>query len=215
MKLEGGLASGDVDDHSLMERVRARQPEALRLLYDRHAPALLGLCQRVVNDRAEAEQILIDVFWETWERADRYDPSRAAPCTYLTLLARSRALDVLRRKKSISRNAAKDRATTFALDATLASPELPPLSHLLAEERSQSLRDALLTLDDDERSLIEACFYEGYTHAALAAKLSQPLGTVKTRIRRGLARLRTKLRYVYDEPDPASQTASAGESETR
>ncbi len=211
---DDGLVGSNIDDHALMVRIRDRQPEALRLLYNRHAPVLLGICQRILNDRAEAEQILIDVFWETWERADRYDPSRAAPCTYLTLLTRSRALDVLRRRRAASGNAGNDRqAATFALDGTLVSAELPPLGRLLAGERSQSVRDALLSLDDDERSLIEACFYDGYTHAALAEKLRQPLGTVKTRIRRGLARLRTKLRYVFDEPGDASETACDGESE--
>ena len=107
----------------------------------------------------------------------------------------------------------------LGLDSTLASKVTAPLNHLLAGERSQSLRDALLSLDDDERSLIEACFYDGYTHAALAAKLQQPLGTVKTRIRRGLAQLRIKLHCAFDEParDPAraSETASDGQPEVR
>jgi RNA polymerase sigma-70 factor, ECF subfamily len=213
---DGSPMGSELDDYVLMARIGDRQPEALRLLYNRHSPVLLGLCLRVLKDRAEAEQILIDVFWEAWERADRYDPSRAAPRTYLTMMTRSRALDVLRRRRAALGNAGNDRsATTFALDGTLPSTELAPLNRMLAGERSESVRDALLSLDDDERSLIEACFYDGYTHAALAAKLRQPLGTVKTRIRRGLARLRTKLRYVFEEPGEASRNAGDGESKAQ
>jgi RNA polymerase sigma-70 factor (ECF subfamily) len=206
----------DLDDLELMSRIRARQPEALRFLYQRHAAALFALCVRIVNDRSEAEQLLIDVFWEIWERADRYDAARAAPLTYFTILTRSRALDVLRRRKAGSGESAPGGAfAPFELDATQASPTLPPLNQLLASERSQSVREALFSLDDDERKLIEACFFDGYTHAQIAAKLKQPLGTVKTRIRRGLARLRGRLRLVFDEPQAIAQNAADGDSESQ
>jgi RNA polymerase sigma-70 factor, ECF subfamily len=206
----------ELGDPELMGRIRARQPDALRFLYQRHAAVLFALCVRIVNDRSEAEQLLIDVFWEIWERADRYDASRAAPLTYLTILTRSRALDVLRRRKAASGESAAGGAfAPFELDATQASPTLPPLNQLLAAERSQSVREALFSLDDDERKLIEACFFEGYTHAQIAAKLKQPLGTVKTRIRRGLARLRARLRLVFDEPQAIGQNAADGDSESQ
>jgi len=205
------------DDRELMERILARQPEALRLLYHRHAPMLFALCVRILRDRAEAEQLLIDIFWEVWNRADRFDPARAAPSTYLTILTRSRALDALRRKRSAKSGALgnADSVPAIELDGTQASPTLPPLTQLLATERSQSVRDALLTLDDAERQLIEACFFDGYTHAQLAEKLKQPLGTVKTRIRRGLARLRGRLRLVFDESGTIAQNAVEGDSESQ
>jgi RNA polymerase sigma-70 factor (ECF subfamily) len=193
----------EIDDSVLMERIAARDSDSLRLLYERHAPTLLALCLRIVSDRVEAEQILLDVFWETWDRAERYDAGRSAPLTYLTLMARSRALDARRRRRSPTNADLGDESRASGRlnsNVPIDSAKSAPLNHLLAGEESQSLRDALMSLEVDERSLIEACFYDGYTHVELAAKLKQPLGTVKTRIRRGLGRLRVRLRKVFDEP---------------
>jgi RNA polymerase sigma-70 factor (ECF subfamily) len=206
----------EIDDSVLMERIAGRDSESLRILYERHAPTLLALCMRIVNDRAEAEQILLDVFWETWDRAQRYDAGRSAPLTYLTLMTRSRALDARRRRKALTTtDLGNEFRASGRLNANLPidSAKSAPLNHLLAGEEAQSLRDALMSLEADERSLIEACFYDGYTHVELAAKLKQPLGTVKTRIRRGLARLRMRLRKVFDEPFPISDGMIADESE--
>jgi RNA polymerase sigma-70 factor, ECF subfamily len=202
-------------DSALMARILAQDAEGLRLLYERHAPVLLALCLRIVGDRTEAEQILLDVFWETWNRAQRYDAGRSAPLTYLTLLARSRALDARRRLKSsavVELRFDSDATGNTARHARGQSLGSAPINDLLAVERAQSVREALLSLEADERSLIEACFYDGYTHVQLATKLRQPLGTVKTRIRRGLARLRIRLRHVCDEPIlPPSETAEESE----
>jgi RNA polymerase sigma-70 factor (ECF subfamily) len=208
----------EIDDHGLMLRIGDRDEEALRMLYERHAPVLLAICLRIVGDRAEAEQVLLDVFWETWDRAQRYDAGRSAPLTYLTLLARSRALDARRRRKSSSAMNLRDDlddAGKPGAGMAVDSPKSAPLTQLLAVEQAQSLRDALMSLEADERSLIEACFYDGYTHAQLAAKLEQPLGTIKTRIRRGLARLRVRLGRVFDEPRSATDKPVADESEVR
>jgi RNA polymerase sigma-70 factor (ECF subfamily) len=216
IEADRSAGGSDLDDAGLMERIEARHEESLRMLYQRHAAALFALCLRILTDRTDAEQILLDVFWEVWDRADRYDAARAAPLTYLTILTRSRALDLLRKRKSAVGSESRGGANkTQSLDASLASSALPPLNHLLADERSKSVRDALLSLDDDERSLIEACFYDGCTHVELAARLRQPLGTVKTRIRRGLLRLRTRLSRIYDEPSPASENAFSSDSEAR
>lgn len=205
-------------DNILMERIAGRDAEALRLLYERHASSLMALCLRIVGDSTEAEQILIDVFWETWNRAQRYDSARSAPLTYLTLMTRSRSLDARRRLKQItvadSANESQpfDRPNANSPSISMGSA---PLNHLLEGERAQSLRDALMSLEDEERTLIEACFYDGYTHVQLAAKLKQPLGTVKTRIRRGLTRLRTRLQKVFDEPLDAADGVLADESKAR
>jgi RNA polymerase sigma-70 factor (ECF subfamily) len=203
------------DDAGLMSAIRERQADALRTLYERHAPRLCALALRIVGDRAEAEQVLTDAFWQIWEHADRYDPTRAAPITYLTLITRSRALDCRRKAKPAARLVAVgDSEKLNELEGSVASEELPPLNHLLAGERSERLRDALLSLDEDERSLIEACYYDGQSPRELAESLSQPLGTVKTRIRRGLARLRTRLARVFDE-FPSQPLRADGERERR
>src|ERR1700722_9058853 len=90
--------SGNEDDFILMRRIAERNADALAILYERHAPILYGICCRIVGSDSDAEQILIDVFSEAWQRADRYDSARGAPLTYLVTLIRSRAIDHLRTK---------------------------------------------------------------------------------------------------------------------
>jgi RNA polymerase sigma-70 factor (ECF subfamily) len=218
IEVQGKSPRPEIDDSVLMGRIVARDAEALRMLYERHAPTLLALSLRIAGERTEAEQILLDVFWETWDRAERYDASRSAPLTYLTLLTRSRALDARRRRKSAQASDSNSgvRATRLSIDdASDGSAKSAPLNHLLANEQAKSLRDALLSLEDDERSLIEACFFDGFTHVELAARLRQPLGTVKTRIRRGLTRLRSRLKHLFDEPRQPQESGIADESEVR
>ncbi len=194
-----------------MAAIAARQQDAFRTLYTRYSDRLFALCLRIVGDRSEAEQILIDVFWEIWNRHERYDPARAAPFTYMALLTRSRCLDHCRRRKADpAAKALGGEQSEIAFEATVATTERPPLNQMLLDERAQSLREALGALDGDERSLIEACFFDGYTHVELADKLKQPLGTVKTRIRRGLARLRLKLCQVYGDVDTGNRGATDG-----
>ncbi len=178
------------DDHALMERVAARDPAALRRLFDRHASLVLALIVRILHDRAEAEEVMVDVFWELWDRSGRYDATRGSPLTYLTTLARSRAID---RRRSRGRAASVDR------DA--AAPAAAPLSHqpesgAVADENRALVKRALLSLDSAQREMIEYAFYDGLTHTEIAEKLGKPLGTVKTHIRQGLIRLRQSLRIT-------------------
>lgn len=178
------------DDFALMEGIAARDASALQRMYDKHSPLVLALCVRVLHDRAEAEDVLVDVFWELWDRVDRYDPRRGSPLTYLTTLARSRAID---------RRRAKGRIHPVDLDTT--SPATAPLADspetgVVADENAVLVKQALLGLEPAQRQAIECAFYDGLSHTEIAEKLGKPLGTVKTYIRQGLIRLRQSLRIT-------------------
>ena len=186
-------AVDQADDVVLMQRIAARDGAALRLLYDRYGRVCLAICVRILRDRNEAEQLLIDVFAEVWERCDRYDASRGTPITYLITLSRSRAIDRVRSRKS---------APSISLDAApgigAASDESAgPLDQTLLGERRGIVREALRKLEANQREAVELAFYDGLSHSEIAEKLHKPLGTVKTHIRQGLIRLRDQLRSQW------------------
>jgi len=173
-----------VDDYSLMEGIAQRRPEALRALYDRHAGVVLALCCRMLRDRSAAEDLLIDTFYEIWERSSRYQPHRAPPLAYLLLVARTRALDRLRSRTSESKALAPAGLAMFT----------DPLNETMLAERRASLKNALQQLEPLQREAIECSFYDGLSHGEIAEKLNKPLGTIKSSIRQGLIRLRDFVR---------------------
>ena len=207
--LNDSFASNTPDDAELMQLIARRESEALRLLYQRHAGLMLALCMRITRSRADAEDVVLDVFHEIWQRADRYDPSRASPLTYLTMVTRSRALDYRRAHPTTTSKEAADSDYLVHSNTTNTQPQSTqarsgPLGELLAGETRASVRSALGGLSPEERELIEFCYFDGMTHSQIADRTHQPLGTIKTRIRRGLARLRGRLRLVWDERPPLS-----------
>ena len=183
-------------DLALMRRIAERDPKALRELYDRHAGLIYAIALKMLKSRDESDELVTDIFWELWNRADRYDPVRAAPVTYMVTLARSRCIDRLRRSR---------RHPTTSLDAGAQQQEAPessPLADTLLAENRGLVRHALSQLDTNQRQALESAYYEGLTHSEIAEKLGKPLGTVKTYIRQGLIRLREALRKTDREPIP-------------
>ena len=181
-----------------MRAIAAGDRAALGTLYDRYSARLLGLLVRVLGDKHEAEEALVELFWEVWDRADRYDPDRGGAATYLMTLARSRAID--RRRRRASRPDA-DPARTRPVEAAEGRPggELTPLAGVLFEERAAVVRRAMDRLDPVHRNAIEMAFFDGMSHSEIADSLGRPLGTVKTWIRQGLARMRDGLRAYTRE----------------
>ena len=155
---------------------------------------VLAVCFRILRDRNEAEQLLIDVFAEAWERCNRYDPTRGTPITYLITLARSRAIDRLRSRKS---SAASSLETIDSIVATSDKSD-GPLELTLLGERRNIVRQALGTLGPQQREAVELAFYDGLSHSEIAQRLNKPLGTVKTHIRQGLIQLRDRLRSQWE-----------------
>ena len=190
------MYSSDPTDLILLQRIVARDTAALAELYDRHSRLLFGLILRIVRDRAEAEEILQDVFVRVWTRAALFDARLGGPIAWLVRIARNGAIDRLRAQRS------RDAAGGPALDESLANRTASatdirnPETVVLDAERRETVNDALVLLPTEQRRLIEAAFFEGYTHSELAARFGLPLGTVKTRIRAGIVAMRQRLEHV-------------------
>jgi RNA polymerase sigma-70 factor (ECF subfamily) len=183
---------GGGDDVALMQAVAARDPNALRALYDRYAGLVFSLALRILRNRAEAEELLTDVFWEVWSKAQRFDAARGTAITYLTTLTRSRSIDRIRSR------ATKLKLTAIeSEDASAAATGTTPAGDSMLAERRALIRRAIDQLDPSQRQAIECAYYDGLSHSEIADKLNKPLGTVKTYIRQGLIRLRESLRTVY------------------
>lgn len=181
-------------DRDAIARMAARDPGGLEALYDRHATAIYSLALRILRDAADAEDVTQEVFTQAWTQADRFDPSRGAVAAWLTVLGRSRALDRVRRRR---------RGGLADGDAAAAAiPDPGPSVELMAAAAEQvvAARTALGLLPAEQRDAIELAYYEGLTHGEIAARTATPLGTVKTRIRTGLQRIREALRVSHGAP---------------
>ncbi|HXG34937.1 MAG TPA: sigma-70 family RNA polymerase sigma factor [Bryobacteraceae bacterium] len=185
-----GAGPADVRERRCVEclqRVRAGDSEGLALLYDLTTPVLYPLVLRILGQAGAAEEVLLDVYLEVWRKAESFDRERGSAMSWLVMLARSRAIDRLR-----SRAGERKREQPLPGKDVLrgiADPE----QETLAAERRRIIVEALARLADGQREAIELAFYEGLTHAEIAERLGQPLGTVKTRIRSGMMRLRALL----------------------
>jgi RNA polymerase sigma-70 factor (ECF subfamily) len=176
-----------------MERIGRGDPQALEQLYDRHGSAVLALCLRILRDRAEAEDVLEEVFWELWQRRGRYDGERSSPFSYLMTLSRSRALDRLRFRRR------REGVWQGLPEGELPAGSAPtPFEDALLSEQRVAIERALHELPEASRRAVELNFFEGLSHREIADRLGDPLGTVKTRIRQGLLALRKVLRALRD-----------------
>jgi len=171
---------------ALVQAIAAGDQVALHGLYDRAHRIVFTLVMRLTANRETAEELTIDVFHDIWRRASGYDPANGTVIGWIMNQARSRAIDRLRfdnRKKR------KDGGDMPPAEETAADPR----DVIELREQGASLRAALATLTADERQAIETTFFGGLTHVQAAERLSQPLGTIKTRIRTGLHKLRQAL----------------------
>jgi RNA polymerase sigma-70 factor (ECF subfamily) len=164
--------------HRLLQRLAAGDAGALAEFFDRHAGLVNALALRILRDGADAEDVVQEVFLQAWRQAERFDPRRGTIEAWLCTIARTRALDRLRRKASRREDPAE------AAPAPTLGPR--PVETL-------AVRDALRSLSPDQRHALELAYYEGLTQSEIAARLQVPLGTIKTRIRTGLMRLRAAL----------------------
>lgn len=187
------MNASDPADLGLLQRIAARDTAALAELYDRHSRLLFGLALRVMRDREEAEEVLQEAFLRVWTRAEIYDARVGAPLPWIVRVTRNCAFDRLRvRRVRAAVNApAIDAAGAEA--ATPASGIQTPEAAVLDAEKRRTLNGALADIPAEQRQLIEAAFFEGYSHSELAQRFGLPLGTVKTRIRAGMIAMRRRL----------------------
>ena len=182
------------DDQVLMELVARRDAAALDALYLRHAPRVFALCVRILRSRTEAEEVLQEVFWELWRGAGRYAAERGSPRVYLVQLSRSRALSRLRlRRRREALLAEAGGAGAIAAEMLGQDSGKDALAAAARGEESEHVHAALRALPEVERRAVTLAFFDGLTQSEIATRLGEPLGTVKSRIRRGLLRLRDLL----------------------
>jgi len=170
------------DDRRLAKRLRRREPDALREVYDAFGGAVFGFLMQMLDDRATVEDVQQQVFLEVWQHSDRYDPRRASLLTWILVIARSRAIDHLRRRIPEPRDPIGGIALFEEGDEYV--------DELLEHWRMAHL---LRTLPDEEADLLRRRFYEDRTQVEIAAATGIPLGTVKSRMASGLRRLAGEL----------------------
>ncbi|MET0214251.1 MAG: sigma-70 family RNA polymerase sigma factor [Vicinamibacterales bacterium] len=185
-----GSAGTDVDDEEDLRRLAAGDGDAAARLYDRHARGVYSLALRIVNDEGDAEDVVQEVFAQAWRQAARYDASRGVVGAWLLMMTRSRAIDKLR--------SARARPDSRAVDDPRVIEEMPAVlrdapSRIIDAENARLAQRALAELPLLQRLVIELAYYEGLTQREIAERLEQPLGTVKSRLRLGLLKLRDAL----------------------
>lgn len=181
----------------LLSRVALGDQRAFRTLYDATAAHLLGVILRIQHDRALAEEALQEVYVNVWRAAQGFNPALAQPTTWLASIARNRAIDSLRRRQSepatVSRHqAGPDEEETDSL-AHLPSDAPGPLDLLEQASQAHALAHCMQALGGDQQRSLAMAYYEGLSHAEVATRLNQPLGTVKSWVRRGLQALKSCL----------------------
>jgi RNA polymerase sigma-70 factor (ECF subfamily) len=159
--------------------------QALRDLYRQCGGRVMAMAYRILRDRAEAEDVVQETFVELWRRREAYDERRASPAAWALVVARSRAIDRLRARSALMRAQEAQRQDP---------PPLPPAVEPVEEreERERVLR-AIAELPPEQRQTVELAFYGGLSHTEIAARLDQPLGTVKTRVRLAMEKLQERL----------------------
>jgi RNA polymerase sigma-70 factor (ECF subfamily) len=191
-------------DADLVHAMARGEEWAATALYDRTSPALYGLALRIAGQPADAEEVILETFAQAWRDAARFDASKASVIAWLTMMTRSRALDAVRARQR------RDKVTDTAgqePDAPVAMSQPTPTADIALEqaERAQAVSRALGSLPDPQRRAIELAFFEGLTHPEVAERLREPLGTVKTRIRLGMQKLRDTLaRWAPDSEGAGS-----------
>jgi RNA polymerase sigma-70 factor (ECF subfamily) len=170
----------------------SRDARALEVFYDRHNRIAFTLVLRIVKVREDAEDVLMDVFWQAWQQSGRYDPSRGNPLAWLLTIARTRAIDCLR--------SGARRGTETELQENVApeTPERQTDPFVLAGMK-RAVAKCLDALPEAQRVALEMAYFEGMSHTEIAEALKQPLGTMKDRIRTGMMHLRKCLK-PYEAP---------------
>jgi RNA polymerase sigma-70 factor (ECF subfamily) len=176
-----------IPDHDLLHAIACNDEAALAAIYDRYRLILFGLILRILHDREEAEDCLQEVFLQVWRRARDFDESRGRAFTWLVTIARSRALDRLRTSGSRLRLATEVAQVTRDEVGDAAE-------EAVQSEQGAIVRGALAELPEEQRRTLLLAYFEGLTQTEIAARLGDPLGTVKTRMRSGMIKLRELLR---------------------
>jgi len=208
---KGGIVAQEREsDEQLLKRIAAGDQDALLALYDRYGRLVYSLAYQVLRDHQLAEEVTQDVFTRVWAAAHTFDPERSKFTTWLNTITRNRAIDILRQRRVRGLTGAGEAELNTAI--TRADERFLPEHHL----RALAVREALAELPEAQRDVLELAYFGGLTQREIAEKLGIPLGTVKTRMRLGMMKLRDMLtskpgKERDDGSDAARQSAGEGE----
>ena len=178
-RLSTAAQNPGLNDGALISAVRAGNQDAMAQLYDRYSQVVYAVAMRVLGDTAAAEDVLQEVFMQLWRNPGAFDSSRGNLAPWLAVIARNRAVDVLRKRRP------QDDISEVTLGV------LPDMAGDADRARvAEKVRSVLKDMPPPQRSALEMAYFEGYSHSEIAQKTGEPLGTIKTRIRAGLMLLR-------------------------
>jgi RNA polymerase sigma-70 factor (ECF subfamily) len=178
----------ELADEELMQLLRRGEARAFEVVYDRHSSVAFSLAYRMVGLRATAEEVVQEAFLALWRSNARYDRSRGSVRTWILGIVHNRAIDALRRSMVHDRRRASDEGIEERFEARERTD-----AEVARRDEAREVRTALDTLPDDQLRVIELAYFGGFTHSEIAAMLEEPLGTVKGRMRLGLAKMRDQL----------------------
>ncbi len=179
----------NLDDTTLLKQIVAQDQTALAHLYDRYARIIHAVAFKSLHSVEESEEIVLDVFSQVWRIASNYDISKGRVDTWLFMMTRSRVLDRLRHRQ----RTAKIEVASINIEIQSTKVSVDPLEEILISERRSQVLTALKQIPEEQRQVIELAYYQGLTHSQIAAQTGLLLGTVKTRVRLGLNKLRIAL----------------------
>ena len=189
-RTESIAAPDEPDDHQLLERIAAKDKDALNALYNRYMTPVYSLSLHMLKQPPLAEEVTQDVFLNIWLKADSFNASRGNPRSWIMSVTHHRVVDVIRaRRRAYNATDPEGYDTLERLPSSEPSVESQVTQSL---DRERIMR-ALATLPDNQREVIELAYFEGYSQSEMAEKLSQPLGTIKTRVRLAMQKLRMSL----------------------
>jgi RNA polymerase sigma-70 factor, ECF subfamily len=181
------LAPAEQDLGKLLQRMATGDQYAVAELYDATSTVVFGLALRILHARDAAEDVIVEVYSQVWTQAATYDVQRGTPLAWILTMTRSRAIDVRR-----SRNRTRLEEPIEAVE-DLPAPTPNPEEQSVALERHRLVKQAVENLTTAQRQVIELAYFAGLSHSEIAVRLGQPLGTIKTRVRLGMLRLRELL----------------------
>ncbi len=193
---QAGVARArDQEMAELTHSIAAGDEDALAQLYDKTNRLVYSVVYRVLGEHTAAEEVTLDVYMQVWRQASRFDAERGALLTWLITIARSRAIDRLRASHMTQQR-------TEQLDLTEGAQTARSFANIeeavLLSERGRIVQTALLALPTEQREVIELGYFLGLSHSEIAERLNQPLGTVKTRVRLGMMKLREILKPTFE-----------------
>jgi RNA polymerase sigma-70 factor (ECF subfamily) len=191
--------SPSVADGELVARAASGDERAIGALYDRYAAVLYAVAFRILRERADAEEVVLESFAQAWRDAARFDDARGSVAGWLTTIARSRALDSVRARSRRERAASAAAHEGVELTPAVGEFQSDPARLIELDERRRQVRAALAALTPPQRQAIELAYFEGLSQSEIAERLHEPLGTVKTRVRLGMQKLRESLRPFFFE----------------